>query len=115
MESSAATALSPERVAANVRVVSAARGVVALFAGAATGVCGVHGWLGAVCFVLAQAVYAALAHLHARPHTLAEYLPNGASTLVWENLFQAAMTFVLFWTCVAPCIAVYHDANSPCC
>jgi len=90
-----------------VRVVSSARVVVALFAGAATGICGVHGWLGALCFLLAQLVFGALAHLHASPQALSVYLPNSSSTLLWENLFQAAMTFVLFWTLLYDVVYVY--------
>ena len=103
---SAATALSPERVVANVRTLSSARVVVAIFAGAAAGICGVHGWTGALYFLLSQFVFAALAHLHARPRALSSYLPTASSSLMWENLTQAAMTFVLFWTYVAPELVV---------
>lgn len=104
---SAANALSPERVAANVRILSSARVVVALFAGCATGICGVHGWMGLLCFLLSQLLFAVLAHLHARPRGLASFLPNTSSALLWENLTQAAMTFVLFWTLLFDVVYVY--------
>jgi len=94
-------------VAINVRILSSARVVVALFAGCATGICGVHGWMGLLCFLLSQLLFAALSLLHARPRGLASFLPNARATLMWENLTQAAMTFVLFWTLLYDVVYVY--------
>ena len=108
---SAAAALSPERVAANIKILSSARVVVAIFAGAAAGICGVHGWTGALYFLISQFIYAALAHVHARPRQLANYLPNTSSSLMWESVSQAAMTFVLFWTCVSA--NLLHTSHPP--